>query len=61
MFQGIMILPCLAAVLPLLAEPPTKTEPPAAVQNLNAVLEPIRQKYELPALSASGGPGTKNR
>src|SRR5579871_265205 len=53
MFQGIMILPCLAAVLPLLAEPPTKTEPPAAVQNLNAVLEPIRQKYELPALAAA--------
>jgi CubicO group peptidase (beta-lactamase class C family) len=47
-----MILPCLAAVLLLLADPPTKTEPPAA-HNLNALLEPTRQKYDLPALAAA--------
>jgi CubicO group peptidase (beta-lactamase class C family) len=47
-----MILPCLAAVLPLLADAPPKTEPRAA-HNLNAVLEPIRRKYQLPALAAA--------
>lgn len=52
MFRGMMILPCLAAVLPLLADPPAKTEPPAP-HNLNAILESIRQKYELPALAGA--------
>ncbi len=52
MVRGTMILLGLAAVLPLLADPPAKTEPPMA-HNLNAVLGPIRQKYELPALAAA--------
>lgn len=53
MFRGMMILPCLAAVLPFSADPPATTEPSAAVPSLNAILEPIRQKYELPALAAA--------
>jgi CubicO group peptidase (beta-lactamase class C family) len=52
MLRGTMILPYLTAALPLLADPPAKTEPPAA-HNLNAVLEPIRRQYELPALAAA--------
>lgn len=57
MIRGMMILACLAVTVPLLADPPTKTvgsspKEPAARQSLNAILEPIRQKYELPALAA---------
>jgi CubicO group peptidase (beta-lactamase class C family) len=52
MFRRMMILPCLAVVVPLLADPPAKTAP-AAARNLKAVLEPIRREYQLPALTAA--------
>jgi CubicO group peptidase (beta-lactamase class C family) len=52
MFRAIPILASLAMTTPLLADPPTKTAP-IATHRLNDILEPIRQKYELPALAAA--------
>ncbi len=52
MRRGIPILVCLAVTLASLADPPTKPAP-TATHDLDAVLEPIRQKYELPSLAAA--------